>query len=68
MRIQNLYRLIWGRKGGGAGFIVDFYCHKARLVIELDGDIHVVQQEEDARREKVLSEMGFRIAVLGLSE
>jgi very-short-patch-repair endonuclease len=44
------------------GFIVDFYCHKAALVIEVDGDIHDLQQEEDARREKVLSEMGLRIA------
>ena len=43
------------------GFIVDFYCHEAALVIEVDGDIHDLQQEEDARREKVLSEMGLRI-------
>ena len=41
--------------------VVDFYCHKAALVIEVDGDIHDLQQEEDARREKVLSEMGLRI-------
>ena len=47
-----------------AGFIVDFYCHKAGLVIEVDGDIHDLQQEEDARREKVLSEMGLRIVRL----
>ena len=40
---------------------VDFYCHKAALVIEVDGDIHDLQQEEDARREKVLREMGLRI-------
>jgi very-short-patch-repair endonuclease len=44
-----------------AGFIVDFYCHKADLVIEVDGDIHDLQQEEDARREKALVEMGLRI-------
>ena len=44
-----------------AGFIVDFYCHKAALVIEVDGDIHDLQQEEDARREKVLREMGLRV-------
>ena len=44
-----------------AGFIVDFYCHKAALVVEVDGDIHDLQQEEDARREKVLREMGLRI-------
>jgi len=44
-----------------AGFIVDFYCHKAALVVEVDGEIHDLQQEEDARREKVLSEMGLKI-------
>ena len=44
-----------------AGFIVDFYCHKAALVIEVDGDIHDLQQEEDAKREKALNEMGLNI-------
>jgi len=43
------------------GFIVDFYCHKAALVVEVDGDIHDLQQEEDARREKALSELGLRV-------
>jgi len=65
MWIQNLHRRIWGRTGGGAGFIVDFYCHKAGLVVEVDGDIHDLQQEEDATREKVLSEMGLRIVCFG---
>ena len=43
------------------GFIVDFYCHKAGLVIEVDGDVHDLQKEEDERREKVLSELGLQI-------
>lgn len=43
------------------GFIVDFYCHKSALVVEVDGDIHDLQQEEDERREKVLTEIGLRI-------
>ena len=43
-----------------AGFIVDFYCHKAELVIEVDGDIHDLQQDEDARREKALYEIGLK--------
>jgi len=43
------------------GFIVDFYCHKAALVIEVDGDIHDLQKEEDERREKALCEMGPRM-------
>jgi very-short-patch-repair endonuclease len=56
MRIQNLHRRIGERTGRG-----DFYCHKAGLVIELDGDVHDLQQEEDARQEKVLSEMELKI-------
>ena len=34
-----------------AGFIVDFYCHNASLVIELDGDIHKGQQDYDSERD-----------------
>ena len=49
-------------------FIVDFYCHKAALVVEVDGDIHDLQQEEDARREKVLSALGLRIVRFGNDE
>jgi len=44
-----------------AEFIVDFYCHRAALVIEVDGDIHDLQKEDDAKRDKALSEMGLRI-------
>jgi very-short-patch-repair endonuclease len=31
------------------------------LVVEVDGDIHDLQQEEDYRREKALSALGLRI-------
>jgi very-short-patch-repair endonuclease len=45
-----------------AGFIVDFYCHRAGLVIELDGDIHEeeIQQKSDVMRDKALTELGLR--------
>ena len=51
-----------------AGFIVDFYCHKAALVVEVDGDVHDLQQEEDAKREKALRELGLRIIRFGNDE
>jgi very-short-patch-repair endonuclease len=51
-----------------AGFIVDFYCHKFALVVEVDGDVHDLQKEEDAKREKVLSAMGLRIVRFGNDE
>ena len=50
------------------GFIVDFYCHQAGLVIEVDGDVHDLQKEEDERQEKVLTEMGLRIVRFGNDE
>ncbi|MDF2457126.1 MAG: endonuclease protein [Cytophagaceae bacterium] len=28
-------------------FIVDFYCHKARLVIEIDGEVHNQREQAD---------------------
>jgi len=31
-------------------FIADFYCHEARLVVELDGEIHSQQKEYDDGR------------------
>lgn len=39
------------------GFIVDFYCHKAALIVEVD--VHNLQREEDTRREKALSALGM---------
>lgn len=50
------------------GFIVDFYCHKAGLVVEVDGDIHDLQKDEDERREKALREMGLRMVRFGNDE
>jgi very-short-patch-repair endonuclease len=46
-----------------AGFIVDFYCHKADLVIELDGSVHEeeLQKASDVLRDKTLSELGLRV-------
>jgi len=31
-------------------FIADFYCHEARLVVEIDGEIHDQQREYDEGR------------------
>jgi very-short-patch-repair endonuclease len=46
-----------------AGYIVDFYCHSANLVVEIDGGIHNQkhQVEDDEKREQVLAETGLQI-------
>jgi very-short-patch-repair endonuclease len=43
------------------GFIVDFYCHRAGLVVEVDGLVHDGQVEYDAQRDRILSGRGLRI-------
>ena len=43
------------------GYITDFYCHAAGLVIEVDGDVHLEQQEYDRERDKHLSARGLRV-------
>ena len=43
------------------GFIVDFYCHRAGLVVEVDGPIHDDQVDYDAERDRILSGRGVRI-------
>jgi very-short-patch-repair endonuclease len=42
-------------------YIVDFYCHQAALVIEVDGDIHLHQQDYDHQREQDLQSHGLRV-------
>jgi isobutyryl-CoA mutase len=42
-------------------FIVDFYCVKLGLVIEVDGDIHRYQKTHDEEREQRLKALGCTI-------
>ena len=44
-------------------YIVDFYCAKARLVIELDGGGHYTdeQMQYDATRTKILEKYGLKV-------
>ena len=37
-------------------YIVDFFCAKSKLVIEVDGDSHAEQMEYDAARTQWLNE------------
>ncbi|MFA6548879.1 MAG: DUF559 domain-containing protein, partial [Candidatus Margulisiibacteriota bacterium] len=47
---------------GKKRFIVtDFYCHAAKLIIELDGGIHEKQKDYDNARDYVTKSLGFRV-------
>jgi len=44
-------------------FIADFYCHRLKLVVEVDGDIHLSDQaqEYDDSRTGELEKFGIRV-------
>jgi very-short-patch-repair endonuclease len=67
-----LWRLLRGRRFGGykfrrqapiGGYFVDFYCHEAAVVVELDGGGHneEPQEEKDKKRDATLRKKGLNI-------
>jgi len=42
-------------------FIADFYCHKVKLVIEIDGEIHNSQRDYDIGRSAEMEKYGIKV-------
>ncbi len=44
-------------------FIVDFYCHKAKLIVELDGSQHYSEEgmEYDSSRSDILAQYALKV-------
>ena len=57
------YPVRFQRQKAIQSFIVDFYCHRARLVIELDGAQHYEEQGQayDGERDAILSGLGLTV-------
>ena len=68
LRAHRLHGLHFRRQQIIDGFIVDFYCHAAGLVVEVDGSIHEQQTGEDAERDLALSRRGLRVLRIGNQE
>jgi very-short-patch-repair endonuclease len=43
------------------GFVADFLCEDARLIVEVDGGHHSEQSESDLARTKALQAAGFEL-------
>jgi len=41
------------------GFIVDFYCHSAGVIVNVDGEVHDDLQAADAERDTIFTAHGF---------
>ena len=65
LRRGELARLKFRRQHPVGPFIVDFYCHQARLAIELDGASHDGRADEDNNRTAYLNSNGLRVFRVG---
>ena len=42
-------------------FVVDFYCPKLKIAIELDGKIHDYQKDRDKWRDEIIQNRGLKL-------
>jgi very-short-patch-repair endonuclease len=61
VRANRLGGLPFRRQQVIDSFIVDFYCHAAGLVVEIDGSVHATQAAYDTERDTILAARGLRI-------
>jgi very-short-patch-repair endonuclease len=63
LRNKQVSGVLFYRQKPLLSYIVDFYSHKARLVIELDGAQHLEakQRIKDAVRDEELAKLGIKV-------
>jgi very-short-patch-repair endonuclease len=49
-------------------FIADFYCHEAKLVVEIDGEIHLTRKDYDIGRTAEMEKYGIKVIRFDNSE
>lgn len=61
-KIKNSFSGYKFRRQHGIGnYIVDFYCPKVSIAIELDGEVHREKYESDIERDKFLNSQGIEV-------
>ena len=61
LRANRLNGLAFRRQQVIGGFIADFYCRAARLVIECDGHVHAAQAEYDRERDRIIEAYNLHV-------
>ena len=61
LRGRQFENLKFRRQTPLAGAVVDFFCAELKLVIELDGGIHDLNEAEDALRDDRLRRAGYTV-------
>jgi very-short-patch-repair endonuclease len=60
-KFYRQYPLFYDLTGRESFFVADFYCYEAKLIIELDGEIHKYKLTEDKSRTDILNMLGLKV-------
>lgn len=60
-KFYRQYPLFYDLTGKESFFVADFYCYEAKLIIELDGEIHKYKLQEDKSRTDILNLLGLKV-------
>jgi very-short-patch-repair endonuclease len=61
LRNGQIAGLIFRRQHPVGRYVVDFYCHSAGLVVEIDGMSHIDRLEQDHERINYLKQQGLKV-------
>jgi len=60
-KFTRQYVIKYNLTGRSQYFIVDFFCHSQKLIVEIDGGYHLYQLELDKDRDEILESYGYKI-------
>jgi len=63
LRDRRLDGLKFRREALVEGYLADFYCAEHRLIVEVDGDVHNLEEvkKRDTYRQQRLEQAGYRV-------
>ncbi|MFH1947309.1 MAG: endonuclease domain-containing protein [Candidatus Magasanikbacteria bacterium] len=63
VKFQRQYSFVFNDISKIKFFVADFYCHEFKLIVEIDGDVHLgeKQKEKDQFRTDRLNELGIKV-------
>ncbi len=64
LRRKQIKGYLFTRQKPIGKYIVDFYCHKLKLAIEVDGDLHYLTEKskiKDRERDQYLKNLGITV-------
>lgn len=61
LRGRRLLNLKFRRQHQIGDYVTDFYCHEAKLVVELDGGVHADKAAKDRKRDAFMQGLGLTV-------